>query len=195
VHAKTVVVATDQTAAAQLIPTPTPRGWCGTACFYFAADKPPVSDPVLVLNGETRGPINHLCVPSNVTPTYAPSGKHLVSANVVGSPQSAEHLLRDVREQLAEWFGLTANDWKHLRTDWIPHALPDQTLASGGLRQEFTMIKPGLYACGDYRETSSINGALASGRKTAEAIAKDLARPSTVERAFRPASRPKLEGL
>jgi predicted NAD/FAD-dependent oxidoreductase len=28
----------------------------------------------------------------------------------------------------------------------------------------------GVYLCGDYCQTASINGALASGRKTAEAI-------------------------
>jgi predicted NAD/FAD-dependent oxidoreductase len=33
----------------------------------------------------------------------------------------------------------------------------------------------GVYMCGDYRETASIQGALASGRRAAEAVIKDLA--------------------
>jgi hypothetical protein len=166
-----VVVATDRAAAAQFITSLRPLGSRGTTGFYFAAEKPPVSDPVLVLNGEGRGPINHLCVPSVVARSYAASGKHLVSANVVGaSRQPASQLLKDVRAQLVEWFGVAANDWQHLRTDSIPHALPEQTPDSGGVRHDDCLVEPGLYVCGDYRETGSINGALVSGRRTAEAI-------------------------
>jgi hypothetical protein len=32
----------------------------------------------------------------------------------------------------------------------------------------------GVYMCGDYRETASIQGALVSGRRAAEAVIKDL---------------------
>jgi predicted NAD/FAD-dependent oxidoreductase len=35
-------------------------------------------------------------------------------------------------------------------------------------------LLPGLYACGDHREHPSLNGALASGRKAAEAVLADL---------------------
>jgi hypothetical protein len=175
VRAKAVVVATDQVAAAQFIPGLRPLDSCGTTGFYFAAEKPPVPDPVLVLNGEGRGPINHLSVPSVVARSYSPSGKHLVSANVVGASQRpVALLLKDVRAQLVEWFGVAANDWQHLRTDSIPHALPEQTPDSGGVRHDDSLVEPGLYVCGDYRETGSINGALVCGRRTAEAVSQAL---------------------
>lgn len=175
VPAKAAVVATDHVSARQFIPGLRALDSCGTTGFYFSADKPPVAEPVLVLNGDGRGPINHLCVPNLIARSYAPSGKHLVSANVVGGSQRpVELLLKDVREQLVEWFGTAANDWQHLRTDSIPHALPEQTVASGGVRHDHNLIEPGLYVCGDYRETGSINGALSSGLQTAEAIAKSL---------------------
>ena len=32
-----------------------------------------------------------------------------------------------------------------------------------------------IYTCGDYKETGSINGAMVSGRKAAEAVIADLA--------------------
>src|SRR5450432_2723615 len=175
VRAKAVVVATDQVAGAQFVPGLRPLDSYGTTGFYFSADKPPVAEPVLVLNGDGRGPINHLCVPNLVARSYAPSGKHLISANVVGvSQRPTELLLKDVREQLVEWFGVSAKDWQHLRTDSIAYALPEQTVASGGIRHDDSFIEPGLYVCGDYRETGSINGALASGRLAAEAIAQHL---------------------
>jgi predicted NAD/FAD-dependent oxidoreductase len=37
-------------------------------------------------------------------------------------------------------------------------------------------VNAGLYAAGDYLETPSINGALRSGRRAAEAVVADLAR-------------------
>jgi phytoene dehydrogenase-like protein len=175
VRAKAVVVATDNVAAAEFITGLRPLDSCGTTGFYFAAEKPPVPDPVLVLNGEGRGPINHLSVPSVVARSYSPSGKHLVSANVVGASQRpVALLLKDVRAQLVEWFGVAANDWQHLRTDSIPHALPEQTPDSGGVRHDDSLVEPGLYVCGDYRETGSINGALLSGRRAAETVSQAL---------------------
>ncbi|MDF2740823.1 MAG: hypothetical protein K0S88_2191, partial [Actinomycetia bacterium] len=32
----------------------------------------------------------------------------------------------------------------------------------------------GLYVCGDHRDNASINGALVSGRRTADAVLEDL---------------------
>ncbi len=173
--ARIVVVATDPAAAKQLLPEMPRLGFRGTTCFYFAAEKPPISEPMLVLNGEGQGPVNNLCVPSVVAPSYAPSGSHLVSATVVGnSLLAADDLLAAVRKQLGEWFGRDVLGWRHLRTDWIPNALPEQTPSSGGAGAKETLVQPGLYVCGDHRDTASINGALSSGRRVAEAIVKTL---------------------
>jgi hypothetical protein len=43
-----------------------------------------------VLNGDRTGPINNLCVPSNVAPAYAPPGQSLVSVSVVGAKGKGE---------------------------------------------------------------------------------------------------------
>jgi len=61
--------------------------------------------------------------------------------------------------------------WRHLRTYWIPNALPAQTTvnrANGKAR-----ISNGIYMCGDHMETASIKGALRSGRHAAEAVIAD----------------------
>ena len=171
IRARSVVVATDNAAAAQLLPEIRLLASRGTTCFYFAAEKAPISEPVLVLNGEGRGPVNNLCVPSLVAPSYAPPGAHLLSATVIGKPgRDTEHFLAAVRNQLAEWLGSDALGWRHLCTYWIPDALPDQSSAAGGANPKENRVRPGLYVCGDYRDTASINGALGSGRRVAEAI-------------------------
>jgi predicted NAD/FAD-dependent oxidoreductase len=37
-------------------------------------------------------------------------------------------------------------------------------------------VSPGLFVCGDHRDNASIDGALGSGRRAAEAILLDLGR-------------------
>ncbi|MFE2178939.1 FAD-dependent oxidoreductase, partial [Kitasatospora sp. NPDC059462] len=41
----------------------------------------------------------------------------------------------------------------------------------------------GLYVCGDHRDTSSVQGALVSGRRAAEAVARDLGLPAAAPEA------------
>jgi hypothetical protein len=164
-------VATDQVAAAQLLAEMNPLASRGTTCLYFAAERAPISEPVLVLNGDGDGPINNLCVPSLVAASYAPKGTHLVSLSVIGKrSRPAIELLTPVRQQLAMWFGPEVHRWRHVRSYWIPDALPEQTPASAAVRHKQHQVRPGLYLCGDHRDSASINGALLSGRTTAEAI-------------------------
>lgn len=147
----------------------------GVDCLYFAADQAPVDTPFLVLNGDGSGPINNLCVPSVVAPSYAPAGSHLVSVTVLRSAINQEVTLQHVRAQLTSWFGAAAEGWQHLRTYHLPEALPDQSLSCGGVRMSSVRVDKGLYVCGDHRRTASLNGAMNAGRRAAEALAADFA--------------------
>lgn len=179
IMARAVIVATDQSSAAALLGQPLTRGWCGTTCVYFAATKAPVDEPILVLDGEGRGPVNHLAVPSRVAPSYAPPGAHLISANVVGQPTLSEsNLLEAVRRQLGEWFGPAVSGWEHLRTYHIPHALPDQAAPALEPAERPVRLKKGLYIAGDHVDQGSINGAMVSGRRAAEAVLADFNPPA-----------------
>jgi phytoene dehydrogenase-like protein len=171
IPANATVVATDFISTAALMPDFHAPASRSTACLYYATETPPVAEPILVLNGEGQGPINNLCVPSLVAPSYAPPGQHLVSVSVVGAASSDRTLEPRVRQQLSEWFGDQMSRWRHLRTYWIPNALPAQTTvnrANGKAR-----ISNGIYMCGDHMETASIKGALRSGRHAAEAVIAD----------------------
>jgi len=185
-QAQRVVVATDWTAATRLLrgaftlpesaATPT---WRGTACVYFAAQTPPTDDAILMLDGDGTGPVNHVCVPSNVRREYAPAGSHLISCNIVGSEyeiaaleSAAAHdtMLARVRGQMREWFGASADQWRHLKTLTIPRALPDQRPPH--LSQSRRPIRLGetVFYAGDWLDNASINGAMESGRRVAERI-------------------------
>src|SRR5262249_1175806 len=106
-------------------------------------------------------------------PGYAPPGKALVSASVLGNPPEDDASLeRAVREQLANWFGPAVQTWRHLRTYRIRHAVPDQTAPALDVPERPVKLAAGLYVCGDHRENATINGALASGFRAAQAVAE-----------------------
>jgi phytoene dehydrogenase-like protein len=175
--ASAVVVATDGPTASGLLggEPPAPASMAAT-CLYFAADTAPVDEPVIVLDGDGQGPVNNLCVPSAVAPTYAPPGAALISAAVLdrpGFPKPAD-LEAAVLGQLADWFGSAVVGWRHLATYHIPHAQPAQPPGTLDPPQRPVRLRPGLYLCGDHRDNASINGALASGRRTADTVLEDL---------------------
>jgi hypothetical protein len=143
------------------------HGWNAVTCVYYDAPSTPIPGPWLVVNGE-GGPINNLCVPSEAVPSYAPPGRALVSATILGA---GDPDLEQVERQLRGWFGATVSDWRHLRTYRIPRALP--AFPVGGFGEQPVRLAEGLYACGDHREHPSLNGALASGRRAAEAVLAD----------------------
>lgn len=172
VDARAVVVATDGWEAARLCAVKAPRPQ-PVACLYFSAPEPPLDEALLVLNGDGRGPVNNLCVPSAVSPGLAPAGQALVSATVLDGASGDDTLVPAVRAQLEGWFGSQVAGWKHLRTYLIPRALPGQPRGEGPQPRP-TKLEAGLHVCGDYRESASIQGALVSGRRAAEGVAADL---------------------
>ena len=174
VLADSVVLATDGPTAAQLTSAVRAPGWRGVTCLYFAAQEPPLREPVLVLDGEGRGPVNNLCVPSAVSSRCAPPGESLVSATVLGNPETDDAaLVESVRAQLRDWFGDVVSGWRHLRSYRIPHAQPAQQPPALATPERPVRLSKSLYVCGDHRDNASINGALASGRRAAQALLED----------------------
>jgi len=171
-EADTVVVAVDVESSARLLGEPAPTRWNATCCLHFAMDEPPLEAPSLLLNGEGAGAINNACIVSNVAPAYAPEGRALLSASVVGESPDDDHMLEGrVRANLREWFGDAVDGWDCLGVQRVRRALP--SLPAGGEARPSVRVRPGVYRCGDWLETPSTNGALKSGRLAAEAILAD----------------------
>lgn len=176
---KTIVIATDPLTAGHLCPEIPPVRMTHSTCLYFAAPSAPISDPVLVLNGTGKGPVNNLCVPSNVAPGYAPGEEALVSLTCIGLFSDLLALERAVRDQMADWFGASTSQWRHLKTGVIHNALPQAYPGTNQARPQSPMISEGLtrkgiYVCGDHRDTASINGAISSGKRAAQAVMQHL---------------------
>ena len=178
VRADHIVLATSETAAARLFPEAfpeKPRPPRSTTCVYFETDQALPGRPVIHLDGDGIGPVNSACVLSRISPAYAPPGRQLISASILGAPSSSD--LEDVvREQMVRWFGPGAATWRHLRTCQVRQAQPESRQLSLGQGPLDARLAPGLYRCGDYCEDVSINGALLSGRRAAEAVLAALGR-------------------
>lgn len=169
---KRVICAVDALSAAALGGPEQTVPHTGTVTVYFLADSPPYPEPLILLSGEDAGPINNLAVLSNVQPTYAPEGKALIAASVIGdgARMSHEALIKSMRTQLTRWFGTEVRSWGHLKSYVIPNALPARPRLAQGWSEH-----SGVFYCGDYLSYGSQNGALAAGRAVAQEILGSVA--------------------
>merc|ERR1711871_1482801 len=116
--------------------------------------------------------INNISFPSQVSSTYAPIGCSLASVTVIGhASEVSEDVLQDnVRNQLKDWFGDDiVNKWKFLKTYRIKYAQPAQT-PPYDIKGRTESLEDGVFICGDYRGTATLNGAIESGRRAAKSV-------------------------
>ena len=170
VETSAVVVATDQPSASELLRTNEIASRV-VGCVYFSADAPPTHEKFVVLDGTGKGPVLNAAILSNIAPSYAPPGKHLIVAALPGI--IAGDLEAMSRDQLRTWWGPQVDGWSHIKTYRITHAGPEQ-LPPFNPKQKVSLGN-GLFVCGDHRDTGSIQGALYSGRRCGEAVLASLA--------------------
>jgi len=100
----------------------------GTCCLYFSAPNPPTPQGapgnILYLNGEGKGIVNNMCIPSEVSPTYAPPGRSLISISTVGKAlRGVTHVLCALA--LHACFPLSCTAWPGC---WDAHVAADPGL-------------------------------------------------------------------
>jgi phytoene dehydrogenase-like protein len=170
---KAVVIATEGPQAHRLLgERVADPGSRAVACCWFSLPAAPVRGAHLLLDGTGQGPACNAVVMSEVAPSYAPAGRALLAAAVPGPAALGPGLGERVSEQLAGWLGLDRSDLNLLRTDVIPHGQPDQRPPLH-VKQRVS-LGDGLFVCGDHRDTASIQGAMFSGERTAQAVLRSL---------------------
>jgi phytoene dehydrogenase-like protein len=175
-RARAIVVATDGPSAAHLVGE-AEHASRSVSCFYYSAEEPPVPFPMITLNGDGAGPVNNFAVMSQVAPSYAPAGKHLISVSVLGTQELTDAQLGGfIIAQMKNWFGVVARSWRFLKSYKIPHAQPQQYPGALDPPERSVRVRPGIYVCGDHRDNASIHGAMLSGRRAADAVLEDFAR-------------------
>jgi phytoene dehydrogenase-like protein len=171
VSARAIVVATEGPVAAGLLSLPDVKSR-SAGCVYFAAPKAPVNGAYVILDGTGEGPVLNVAVMSQVSPNYAPPGQHLIAAALPGV--SDGDIEGAARRQLRNWWGPAVDDWRHLRSYRIPHGQPGQDPPFNPKKR--VALGEGLFVCGDHRDTGSIQGAMYSGRRCAEAVIESVGR-------------------
>jgi phytoene dehydrogenase-like protein len=169
INCRAVIVATDPSTASELLPQLPRTDMHGLTTFYFGADQAPIDEPTLLLDGDRREIIANTVVISNAAPEYAPPGKSLIAASVVGvsAPSSASETV--IRVELSRLYGVPTDDWQMLEMISIPEALPAARVPQAQLRKPVD-LGDGLFVAGDHRDSPSIQGALAGGWRTAGAV-------------------------
>ncbi|MGB7328145.1 MAG: NAD(P)/FAD-dependent oxidoreductase [Rubripirellula sp.] len=177
-RADQIVVATESTAAARLLGTAKiATQWNQTTTVYYAADKSPDQRKQLMLRGDDAGPVQTVAVMSDVAPEYSASGRALVSISLgpLGPDldrNDLDQLDQSVRKQLGGWFGESVDGWERLAVYQVPYALPNRTLepVMRSIQASDYDGPVGVLVCGDHCETPSIQGAMNSGIRVADAI-------------------------
>ncbi|HEX4018778.1 MAG TPA: FAD-dependent oxidoreductase [Frankiaceae bacterium] len=160
--AETVIVATDPTTAPALLPQLPPVRLRRVSTVYFAADRSPTDGGLLCIG---PGPLTNTVALTDSAPSYGPPGRTLMSVSTLRPDLTADVM----RRQLTEWFGGEVAGWEEIGRYDIAGALPIADPPLGKLRLP-VRLSPGLYVCGDHRDSPSQQGALVSGRRTAEAV-------------------------
>lgn len=179
ISARAVVVASDPASAARFTGEPEVATRPLTTFWHSApADAlgPFGASGAIHLDGERRTALANSVVLSASAPAYAPAGRALIATTVRGlpSPESASEAGSEetseagVRRELARIHGADTSAWTLVRRHEIPHAL---TVMAPPLQVRRPVdLGEGRFVAGDHRDTASIQGALVSGRRAAEAV-------------------------
>ncbi|MFF0123192.1 FAD-dependent oxidoreductase [Micromonospora arida] len=170
IRCRAVLVAVDPPAAAALLPALATVRMHSYTTYYHSAPEPPLTEPILLVDGDRRELVANTVVLSNAAATYAPAGRHLIATSVVGPTAPPEPT---IRAELTRLYGRSTADWTHLTTVAIPEALPAAPPPQGRLRKPVALGE-GLFVAGDHRDSPSIQGALTSGWRAAGAVLDEL---------------------
>jgi phytoene dehydrogenase-like protein len=171
VSARAVIVATEPSAAARLLPgLPVPAMHAVTT-YYFAVPRAELpEEPHLLLDPDPGSPVVNSLDLTSTAPTYAPDGYALVATSVLGVTD--DDMVDRLRPRLSLLHGADASRWHLLRTYRLPEALP--AFAPGSPLRRAVRVDGSLFVAGDHRDTPSQQGALVSGRRAADAVLRDF---------------------
>jgi hypothetical protein len=174
-RARAVVVATDPIRAAQLTPIPEPSTK-GLVTWWFEAPEPPTRLPLIAVDGRRTenvpGPVWNTAVLTATAPSYAPAAKHLVEATCLLDRPDGDASEAEVLRHVGEIYGCDTTGWRTVTRHRVDAAL---TAMAPPLEVRSTVtLGDGVFVCGDHRDTASIQGALVSGQRAAEAVSSHL---------------------
>jgi phytoene dehydrogenase-like protein len=169
--AAAVILAADLWSARTLCPELPAFDPLGCTTVHFCSGQPLYRQRLMVLNPDPTGFLNRVTQLTNIAPSYAPPGQHLLSCtSLTGQDLDDATIEQRCRTELARWFGEKASDLCCLGIHRLAHAQFRQPPHWRNHRPRIRTTTPGLYLAGEYMQSSSINGALLSGVEAARAV-------------------------
>lgn len=167
VSARAIVIATDQTTAAQILDIDEVGQSTSCTTWYHSTRDPNKYDAVLRVDGLSRGPVVNSIAMSRLVAEASPPGVTLFSSTTVAHASESE-----VRRHLAIMWGVDTGRWEFVAKYEIKNALP--LTAPGESLIPSLQLAPGIWRAGDYLSAPSQNGALACGRLAALEVINSL---------------------
>lgn len=168
-----VVVATDPKSAGELtgVDTPTDAKSCVTVHCSIPDHQTLDTGSRILLNAADDRP-NTIAPMSAAAPEYAPEDRELLSATFLGKQEASdEELASEVRDTLDAWYPENHfGEFELVGVDRIEFA---QFAQAPGFRESLPAVdapEGPVYLAGDYTRWSSIQGALESGKRAADAV-------------------------
>jgi predicted NAD/FAD-dependent oxidoreductase len=171
-QARAVIVAADSSTAHTLAGVPV-SGWNSVTTWYHLTPATQLTEgkPVLIVNGGGAGSLTgnsivNSVVMTNAAPEYAPDHSLIATSALGVHPRDM-----DLSSALSNMYGVPTEGWDLIGHYQIPHALPS-------MATPFQVSEPtrhgDVFLAGDYRATSSIQGAMVSGRRAADSVIRSL---------------------
>jgi len=183
--ADAVVLAVPAPIAQQLAGLALPSEAKGTTTLYWEGDTALTANRKLWLNANDDAFVNNACQLSAIAPHYAPTGRHLLSASVLGVPEYSDaefYAAAEADLQRMLDYDSSAQQalsrYRRLRIYRIPYAQFAQPPGIHSTLPANRTSQAGLYLAGEYTEASSIDAAMTSGEKVAKIVHHDLTTPN-----------------
>ena len=173
-----VIVATDPATASRLTRVPAlqeVQETVGGVTVYLAGSRRPPTGPRMVLDGTRSLLVNEIAPLSEVQPAYAPPGRHLLAAQVIGHENMDTHELSErARLDVATMLQDAPGSWQVIDVIRTPRA---QFAQPPGIYRRLpanVTAVAGLTLAGEATVDSSYNGAVISGETAAAIVHREL---------------------
>lgn len=144
---------------------------------YFSLEKSFMISPMIGLVPDESFLTNNLVFMTDVSPAYSIERKALLSVSVIKNVKVDESLPQKIAIELESLTGIKSDYFQWIKTYEIYEALPQVDDLQNSIPPSNTKIMDGVFLAGDYLLNGSLNAAMTSGRKAAEACLYSLQNP------------------
>jgi phytoene dehydrogenase-like protein len=143
------------------------RAFRSTYNLYFSANFSPIQAPVIALVADADNPINSFCVLSEVSKSYAPKGKTLISVTLKANTDAAPATIAEAIKILVKRPDLVL---EHLASYHIPQALPVVEELRYEIPSTQYALTDRIILAGDHLLNPSLDAAMRSGRECVDLL-------------------------